>query len=136
MDDIAEMNRKFGKVSGIDKGTVNITTSGHADTEGVPNEEHVLQDVGEVDGNQWRVDGNQAKLEGCKTCCCYSHHQFNLHYTGRKFLEMPAVQFESVKVEIATAYMEETKMNMVKTNVRNLNDFMMSVGTDLDKIMY
>ena len=63
MDDIAEMNRKFGKISGIDKSTVNIATAGHADTEGVPGEEHVQQGVhddheyllGEVDGDQRQV---------------------------------------------------------------------------------
>ena len=146
MDDIAEMNRKFGKISGLnnaDTHTTNLATSTNANIEGYSGEEHVEQGVlddydslvEKVVGDQVQVGDNQAKLEGCKTCCCYSHHQFSFHYAGGKFLEMPTVQFERVVTSIATAFMDETTTDMVKTNVGNLEDFMMSVGTNLDEVM-
>ena len=48
---------------------------------------------------------------------------------------MPTVQFERVVTSIATAFMDETTTDMVKSNVGNLEDFMMSVGTNLDEVM-
>ena len=154
-DDIAEMTRKFGAIQDLDIPAANAVTAAADNLTNISvqdNDEHQavqeqlveagqhvhlegggeLRDHEEVGG---RVDPPNLQPVHCKTCCCESHHQYSLHYTGKKYLEMQAVTGEGVGQGLAVAYAMATNCDKVGSKQGDLEELMMTVGVNVDYLM-
>ena len=147
-DDIAEMTRKLGEVSGkevdreesaerdLSRSKESVATlvqevGGHqvGGQQVVEQEDHQVPH-GVVEGSHGNDGQVSEKLKqvGCRTCCCSSHHQYDLHYSGMKFIKTPSLTSEGLGQSISLEY---TNTEVVVNKKRGLEDIMMAVGVDL-----
>ena len=67
------------------------------------------------------------------------NHQLNVHYTGKKYVELPAVVSEGVGPGLASALVMQNnldnKATWTKGNTGGLEEIIMSLDLNLDNIM-
>ena len=149
------MSRKFGKIPGLGAAKDNTgdeleameeerLAEGYVQAHEAPGQ---LLDEDEVHyGGQGGAHGHQADAQEqeeaksirCKTCCCEAHHQLSIHYSGNKYIELPAVNCEGVGPGLTSLVMQnnmDDKGRVLKNNLGGLEEIVMSVDVNLDEIM-
>ena len=162
-DDIAEMTRKFGDIPGLETAQAEPDAEDLTDMTGdaaEPFNHSIVQGHDEQPGGEDQIPagGQQVQAEGadelqdqghvrhvpdqpqhkqavCKSCCCAPHHQYSLHYTGKKFVDVPTVICEGGSPSLAAAYAVDTQAGLMVNKQGGLEEVMMSVGLDIDILM-
>ena len=145
VDDIAEMTRKFGEIKGLQASRVNAerlrhdrrqVVAGHFEDVQCQEEQHggnqftIEEAVQVLEGGETEQPNAEAVTQRCTTCCCSSHHQYSLHYSGNKFKTLPSLNSDISEHFIAMN--EQSKQ--VKCKMDSLERMIMSTQVNLDNV--
>ena len=72
----------------------------------------------------------EAVTQRCTTCCCSSHHQYSLHYSGNKFKTLPGLNSDINEHFIAM----NDQSKQVKCKMDSLERVIMSTQVNLDNL--
>ena len=154
-EDLAELQRKFGPIPGVTGGdqvdnddTDDMTVDMGGANAGQFND-LLLQAAVPVDAGDPQQVGEEvhqgadqlADLRvlpvhkpACKTCCCPAHHLYSLHYSGSKFVALPADSMEWEYPNLAEELDRDTSMECTGETKGGLEDLIMSVNMNLDTL--